>query len=300
MTKTQTDYQRCLRLSVVSLLVNAGLATVKLLAGLLGHSYALIADAVESFSDIVASLVVWSGLRIAAAPADENHPYGHGKAEALAALIVALLLFVASGTIAIQAVREILAPHHAPAAYTLWVLLGVIAIKEGLFRIMRRAARSTGSGVLLADAWHHRSDALTSLAAAIGITIALIGGSGYEQADEWAALFAAGVIVVNAVRLIRPPLHELMDAEPTEIIDRVRATASQVPGVVAIEKVFGRKGGMRYWIDIHVEVDPDMTVHAAHSVAHDVKDAIRTELPAVQDVLVHIEPASAATADSER
>jgi cation diffusion facilitator family transporter len=241
-------------------------------------------------ADIFGSIVVWGGLRIAALPADSDHPYGHGKAEALAALIVALMLLAAGIGISIEAVREILHPQKGPAAYTLWVLIGVVVVKEVLFRVVRRVSREVGSGAVRADAWHHRSDAITSAAAAIGISVALVGGKGYEPADDWAALFASAVILFNAYRLIRPPLHELMDAEPSGIIDRVRAVAKEVPGVLDVEKVLARKSGLRYWVDMHVEVDPTMTVHRAHGVSHDVKDEIRSRLPKVEDVLIHIEP----------
>jgi len=277
-------------MSAIGLLLNAGLALVKLLAGLLGNSNALVADAVESLADIFGSLVVWSGLRISARPADANHPYGHGKAEPLAALLVAMMLVGAGLGIAVQSIREISTPHPSPKAYTLGVLVGVVLVKELLFRYARRAARESASTALLADAWHHRSDALTSLAAAVGITIALLGGPGYAVADDWAALFAAGLILFNAYRLMRPPLHELMDAEPTEVVGQARAIAERVAGVDATEKIFARKHGTGFWIDMHVEVDPEMTVERAHAVAHDVKDAVCGAMPRVANVLVHIEP----------
>jgi len=279
-----------MRISILGLTASAVLAIVKLLAGLAGNSYALVADAVESMADIFASAVVWSGLRIAARPPDRDHPYGHGKAEPLAALIVALMLVGAGVGIALQAVREIITPQHAPAGFTLWVLLGVVLVKEGLFRIMRRVARSTQSTAVLTDAWHQRSDAITSAAAALGISVALVGGEGYEAADDWAALFASAVILYNAWRLARQPLRELMDAEPTEIIEQVRAVAAAVPGIEGVEKVFARKSGMRYLVDMHVEVDPDIPVREAHRLAHDAKDAILAAVPTIQDVLMHIEP----------
>lgn len=289
-TQPEQINARGVRASILGLIVNVALAIVKLLAGLLGNSLALVADAVESLADVFGSIVVWSGLRIAARPADHDHPYGHGKAEALAALFVALLLFAAAIGIAIESIREIIRPHQAPAAYTLWVLLGVVAVKEGMFRFVRRVARAERSGAVLADAWHHRSDAITSAAAAVGISITLIGGEGYEPADDWAALFASAVIIVNAARLTSTPLQELMDAEPTEIVSQARLIASDVPGVAGVEKVLARKSGTRHWIDMHVEVDPGMTVKRAHEVAHDVKSAIRDRMPSVADVLVHIEP----------
>jgi cation diffusion facilitator family transporter len=287
-------YQRGLRISVMGLLVNAGLGVVKLLAGLLGHSTALVADAIESLTDVVSSLVVWSGLRIARMPPDQDHPYGHGRAESLAALIVTVMLFGAAVGIAIEAISGIRNPHGTPAAFTLWVLGVVICVKEMMFRLAQRTARTSGSSLVLADAWHHRSDALTSLVAAGGISIALLGGEGYAVADDWAAVFAAGVIVFNAWRILKPPIRELMDKEPSEIVGQVRSVAERVPGVAGVEKVFARKSGLHYWVDMHVEVDAEMSVRQAHGVSHDVTDAIRSAAPNVQNVLVHIEPHQAA------
>jgi len=279
-----------MRISIVGLLINASLALIKLVAGVLGHCYALVADAVESMADIFGSLIVWSGLRIASQPPDAEHPYGHGKAEALAALIVGLMLVGAGIGIGIQAVQEIMTPHYAPAGFTLWVLLGVIAVKETMYRVTRRTADAINSSAVLADAWHHRSDAITSAAAAVGISIALIGGESFKSADDYAALLASGVILFNAFRLIIPTLNELMDAEPTDLILQVRAVAEQVDGVDNVEKIFARKSGMRYWVDMHIRVDPQMPVIEAHSVAHIVQDVIRRQLPKVQSVLTHIEP----------
>ena len=260
---TDPDNVRGRRLSLAGLLINGALAIIKLVAGVLGHSYALIADAVESMADIFGSFIVWGSLQYSRRPPDENHPYGHGKAEPLAAMTVAIMLIGAAIGISIEAVREIITPHHGPAAFTLWVLFGVITVKELLFRFGRRAARASGSSAVLADAWHHRSDAITSLAAAAGISVALIGGEGYERADDIAALFASGIILINAIRLMRGPWHELLDAEPTEITDEARSIAGRVEGVAAIEKVLARKSGTRYWVDMHVEVDPQMSVQRA-------------------------------------
>lgn len=289
-TRSHTLTERGSRLAVVSICVNCVLGLIKFFAGWFGHSHALVADAVESWTDIVGSIAVWSGLRIAALPADANHPYGHGKAEPLAALIVALILFAAGMGIAITSVHEIRTPHESPAAYTLWVLVAVVVIKETLHRIMRRTATAMESGAVLMDAWHQRSDAITSAAAGIGILIALAGGPRYAAADDWAALIAAGVILFNAQSLVRIPLRELMDARPTALIVRVRRVAEKVPGVAAVEKVHARKSGLHYWVDMHVEVDPQLTVLRAHGIAHDVKDEIRAALPQVADVLIHIEP----------
>ena len=291
--ETTLDSSRGERISILGLLINAGLALIKLVAGVLGHSYALVADAVESMADIFSSLIVWGGLRIASQPPDAEHPYGHGKAETLAALLVGLMLVGAGIGIGIQAVQEILSPQYAPAPFTLWVLLGVIAVKETMYRVARRTARDINSSAVMADAWHHRSDAITSTAAAVGISVALLGGDRYKSADEYAALLAAGVILFNAFRLILPTLNELMDAEPTDLIRQVRAIAEQVDGVDNVEKIFARKSGMRYWVDMHVRVDPKMPVIEAHGLAHQVQDVIREQMPNVQSVLTHVEPSNA-------
>ena len=283
-------YQKGLRISVMGLFVNAGLGVIKLLAGLLGRSTALIADAIESLCDVVSSLVVWSGLQIARAPPDENHPYGHGRAETLAALAVTVMLFGAGIGIALEAISEIRTPGPTPAAFTLWVLVLVICTKETMFRLARRTAHVSQSSAVLADAWHHRSDAITSLVAAAGIAVAVIGGEAYASADDWAALFAAGVIWFNAGRLLKAPVQELMDKERPEMVARLRRIAADVAGVAGIDKVLARKSGLHYWVDMHVEVEPEMSVRQAHAVAHDVKDAIRAAIPSVQDVLVHLEP----------
>ncbi len=283
--------QRSLRATFTGLAVNAVLATVKLLAGIFGHSHALIADAVESLADVFSSLIVWRALVVAAEPADEDHPYGHGKAEPIAAAIVSGMLLFAAAWITIQALHEIRAPHLAPAPFTLIILTLVILIKEALFRFVLHESVSVESSAVRSDAWHHRSDAITSAAAFIGITIALIGRKGYQAADDWAAIAAACVIAWNGLRLLRPALNELMDHSPNrEIIERIRRIASATPGVNAVEKCLVRKMGYQYFADMHVEVDPQMTVLRSHQIAHEVKDKVRAELPSVRDVLVHIEP----------
>ncbi len=282
---------RSLRATFLGLSVNAVLAGGKLAAGLLGHSHALVADAVESFADLFSSLIVWRGLVVAAAPADAEHPYGHGKAEPIAAAIVANILLLAAAWITFRAIQEVLEPKTRPAPFTLAVLLGVVLVKEGLFRFVLREAKSVESSAVLADAWHHRSDAITSIAAAIGISIALIGGRGYESADDFAAIVAAGIIAWNGWRLLRPALDDLMDTAPgPEVTEQIRAIAAAVPGVHHVEKCVVRKAGYQYFVEMHVQVEPEMTVQRAHAIAHGVKDKVRSELPAVRDVLVHIEP----------
>jgi cation diffusion facilitator family transporter len=274
------------------MVVNTVLVAGKLAAGILGHSHALVADAVESLADIFSSIVVWRGLVVAEEPADEDHPYGHGKAEPIASAMVSTMLLFAAVGIAASAVRSMLgAEHPGPSGFTLIVLLGVIVIKESLFRFVEGEAISVDSTAVHTDAWHHRSDAITSLAAAIGISIALLGGPRYAAADDVAAIVAAGIIAFNGWRLLRPALDELMDTSPNrELIEEIRRSAAAIPGVERIEKCIVRKAGNRYFVDMHVEVNPQMSVQVSHGIAHKVKDHVREQFPAVRDVLVHIEP----------
>ena len=289
--------ERGLRAARAGLLINIGLVVVKLVAGLAGRSYALIADAVESSLDVVSSLVVWGGLRITARPADEDYPYGYGKAEALATVIVALLLVGAAAAIAAAAIREIRTPHHMPAPFTLAVVPVVVVVKEVLFRRVLRIGHETGSSAVQADAWHHRSDAITSAAAFVGIAVALWGGPGWESADDWAALAAAVIIATNGVRLLGPTLDDLMDRRPTgPIVDQIDAAARGVPGVRATEKLRVRKLGTTYYVDIHVQADPQMSLVDAHNLSGKVKSAIHEAAPSVAGVLVHMEPFDQAAA----
>ena len=280
------------RSTVIGMIVNVGLMIVKALAGWLGNSYALIADALESATDLVTSFFVWLGLRTAARKPDEDHPYGHGKAEPLAALVVSLALWFAAGLIAVQSIENIQTPHQVPAPFTLIVLAGVVIVKELLFRKVEKVGSEVESSAVKADAWHHRADAITSLTAFIGITIALIGGPGYESADDWAALVSSGLIVFNAYHIFRPAFGEIMDeAPPGNWKAEIEQIARAVPGVLGTEKCFVRKMGFEYFVDLHVEVSGDISVREGHDIAHAVKDAIKDKKPYVYDVLVHIEPA---------
>lgn len=280
-----------LRVTVLGIFVNLALAAIKIIAGLVGNAYALIADGVESVMDIFSSSIIWGGLKIAATPADREHPYGHGKAEALAALLVALTLLGTAGVLAYNSIREIFTPHHAPEPFTLLVLVGVIVIKESLFRFVFKVGAEVESTAVQVDAWHHRSDALTSLAAFIGISISLVAGAGYESADDWAALLACAIIAWNGVRLLRVALAEIMDsAPPPELAAQVRQLAQSVSGVITTEKCYLRKSGMFYWVDIHVIVEGNLTVRHGHEIAHRVKAVLRASPLRIAEVLVHIEP----------
>jgi cation diffusion facilitator family transporter len=280
-----------IRASLGGVLVSVLLGAVKILAGVLGQSYALIADGVESMLDVVSGLVVAGSLKIAVQPPDERYPFGYGKIEPVAALVIATALLATAIGIAIQSAREILGPHHAPAWFTLVVLIVVIGVKELLYRNLLRISRIIDSHAMRTDAWHHRSDSLTSLAALIGISVALLGGKGYESADAWAALFAAAVIAFNGGLLFRTSWREILDvALPVNVVEDIRRIAAGVDGVSGIDMCRVRKSGLGLWVDIHVEVPGEMTVREGHAIAHRVKDALMASSFAVMDALVHIEP----------
>ena len=283
--------KRGIRAAQLGLFVNVGLVLLKLVAGLLGNSYALVADAIESSMDVFSSLIVWGGLEITSKPPDDDYPYGYGKAESIAAAIVALMLIAAAISIALVAVREIVTPHYTPAPYTLIVLGAVIVLKEVLFRRVLAVGNETGSSAVTADAWHHRSDALVSGAAFAGISLALWGGPGWESADDWAALAATAILGVNGFRLIRRAIYDLMDRTPeSELLQSIGQTARSIPEVRAIEKLRVRKLGLEYFVDLHVQAEPLMNLRDAHILSGKVKGAIRAARPAVVDVLVHMEP----------
>jgi len=280
------------RVALLGLVINIAFATIKIVAGVVGHAYVLIADGIASALDIAGSIVIWGGLTVAARPPDQTHPYGHGKAEPIAAIVVALGVLVAAIGLAIESVREILTPHHGPAPFTLAILVVVILVKEILFRYVNRIGNEFESTAVQTDAWHHRSDALTSTAAFIGISVALIGGERWRSADDWAALFACAVIGANGIRLLVPAFHEIMDTAPRgKIIKAICGVASSVPGVVELEKCRARKMGLDFYVDLHARVDGKISVAEGHEIAHRVKAAIQQSNPRVADVLVHIEPA---------
>jgi cation diffusion facilitator family transporter len=252
----------------------------------------LIADGIESVLDIGGSAVIWGGLKFASRPPDATHPYGHGKAEPLAAGIVAVGVLLAALGLAIQSAREIFLPHHAPAPFTLIVLIVVVAVKEFLYRSVIRLGKNVESTAVQTDAWHHRADAMTSIAAFIGISIALIGGERWHSADAWAALFACGIIAANGYRLLFPALHEMLDTAPRgEIVATIKRAAISVPGVLDVEKCLVRKMGLSFYVDLHVGVDGEISVRDGHHIAHQVKDAIKQTDSRIADVLVHVEPA---------
>lgn len=284
------------RNTAVAMAASAALAGVKIAGGVLGNSSALIADGIESLADSAGSVIVWKALRLADRPPDFDHPYGYGRAEALAAMAVGAMLIVAALVIVVKAIGDILTPHRAPEPWTIALLLGVVLVKEGLFRLLLRGAREFASEAARADAWHHRSDAITSAAAVVGVSVAIWGPAltGVDQlvlADEAAALLASGIIVTTGVSLMRPSLREVLDASSHEMAAKVRATAAAVEGVRLVEKVHARKSGPAYWVDMHLHVAPDLSVRDAHALAGKVKAIVKAAHPAVAHLLVHIEPA---------
>ena len=281
-----------IRTVIFSMLGNAALAVIKFLAGIFGNSYALIADGIESTVDIFSSFLVLLGLRYAARPADENHPYGHGKAEPLITFAVVVFLVLSAITIAWQSIQNIQTPHALPESWTLWVLTGIILWKEISFQVVLLRSKKLGSSSLKAEAWHHRADAITSVAAFIGISIALFGGEGFEVADDYAALLAVGFILYNCYGIFRPALSEVMDENNHDtLVEEIRQVALTVPGVSDTEKCFIRKAGMKYHVDLHAHVDGKLTVREGHDIAHELKDTLRREIPQLGHVLIHIEPA---------
>lgn len=286
-----TNEQTAIRTTYFSIVGNAGLAIIKGLAGFFGNSYALIADAIESTADIFSSFLVLFGLKYASRPADKNHPYGHGRAEPLITFLVVGFLITSATIIAYESIKNIGTPHELPKIWTLFVLIPLIIWKEISFQLVIRKAKETNSSSLKADAWHHRSDAITSIAALIGISIALYFGKGYETADDWAALFASGFILYNSYKIFRPALGEIMDEHLyDDLVADIRKVSLSCAGVVATEKCFVRKAGMKYHIELHAIVQADITVKYGHEIAHNLKDTLLNDIPQLGHVLIHIEP----------
>jgi len=286
-----TNEEKAIKATYFSIFGNAALAIVKWLAGYFGNSYALIADAIESTSDIFASFLVLFGIKYSSRPADENHPYGHGRAEPLITFLVVGFLITSATIIAYESIVNIQTPHDLPKPWTLIVLGGIIIWKEISFRLVMKRSRETKSSSLAADAWHHRSDAITSVAAFIGITIALTFGKGFESADDWAALFASGFILYNCYTIFRPALGEIMDEHLyDDLMEEIRKASVKVEGILDTEKCFIRKAGMSYHVELHAIVDGKISVKEGHLLAHNLEDYLRIEIPELGHILIHIEP----------
>lgn len=286
-----SNEQTAIKTTYFSIIGNTSLALIKGLAGVLGNSYALIADAIESTTDIFSSVLVLLGLKYAKKPADDNHPYGHGKIEPLITFIVVAFLVTSATIIGYESIEHIQTPHKTPKPWTLIVLGAIIIWKEISFQIVIRKSRETHSSSLKADAWHHRSDAITSIMAFVGISIALIFGEGYETADDWAALLASGFILYNSYLIFRPALGEIMDEHLyDDLILEIREKSLEVPGILGTEKCYIRKSGMRYHVDLHAMVDSNITVKAGHDLSHKLKDYLHEQIPNLGNISIHIEP----------
>ena len=286
-----SNEQTAIKATYFSIVGNISLALIKGLAGFFGNSYALIADAIESTTDIFASFLVLFGIKYSNRPADKNHPYGHGRAEPLITFLVVGFLITSATIIAYESINNIGTSHDLPKSWTLYVLGAIIIWKEYSFRVVMKRSIETNSSSLKADAWHHRSDAITSVAAFIGISIALILGKGYESADDWAALFASGFILFNSYLIFRPALGEIMDEHVyDDLIEKIREVSQQVEGIIDTEKCFIRKAGMKYHVDLHAIVNADITVKEGHELAHKLKDTLTEKLPELGHVLIHVEP----------
>lgn len=286
-----SNEQTAIKATYFSIIGNASLALIKGLAGFFGNSYALIADAIESTTDIFASFLVLFGIKYSNRPADDNHPYGHGRAEPLITFLVVGFLITSATIIAYESIVNIQTPHKLPKPWTLFVLGAIIIWKEYSFRVVMRRSKETNSSSLKADAWHHRSDAITSVAAFIGISIALFLGKGYEAADDWAALFASVFILYNSYLIFRPALGEIMDEHLyDDLVEEIRNVSHQVDGIIDTEKCFIRKAGMKYHVDLHARVNGTITVKEGHDLSHKLKDTLREKIPELGHVLIHIEP----------
>jgi cation diffusion facilitator family transporter len=277
--------------ALFSIVGNLLLAIIKGLAGVLGHSYALIADAIESTADVISSLLVYVGLRYSTKPADEDHPYGHGRIEAIITFLVVIFLMASAFIIAHDSIQNIRTPHALPEPFTLWILGGIILWKEGSYRFVLHRSKITNSSSLAADAWHHRSDAITSIAAFIGIAIARMLGPGFESADDWAALFACGFIVYNGYLIFRPAWSELMDEHRYDaLVVEIKKSALQVEGILDTEKCWVRKAGMHYHVELHACVDGTISVKEGHDHSHALKSHLQENFPELGHIIIHIEP----------
>ena len=289
--KLASNKEKAIKATYFSIAGNICLAIIKGFAGVFGNSYALVADAIESATDIFASFLVLFGIKYASRPADKNHPYGHGRAEPLITFLVVGFLIFSAIVIAYHSIQNIQTPHKLPKSWTLYVLVAIILWKEISYRLVLKKSIETNSSALKADAWHHRSDAITSVAAFIGISIALFMGPGYETADDWAALFASGFILYNCYLIFRPALAEIMDEDlHKELIVQIREIATQVDGIQYTEKCYVRKAGMCYQVDLHAVVDATISVREGHELAHNLQDRLQLQIPEISNILIHIEP----------
>jgi cation diffusion facilitator family transporter len=280
------------RVAAVGMLVSGVLAVVKVFAGITGHSTAVLADGLESAGDVFASGFVLLGLTLAAKPADADHPYGHGRAEILTGLLIGLILAAGGTLISFGSLERLGEPHPAPHSYVIWPLLASLAAKSALATFKFRHGKRMQSAALTADAWNDTMDTVSAMAALIGVGLALSDPTRFLDADRYGGFVVGLIVIATGLRVSRDTVLQLMDTMPEErLMTQIRAAAATVPGVRGVEKCFARKTGLRYHVDLHLEVDPEMTVRQSHNIAHEVRQSILLQLDWVADVLVHVEPA---------
>jgi cation diffusion facilitator family transporter len=278
-------------IAILSMLVSAGLAATKITVGLSAHSAAVISDGLESAGDVLASGLVLLGLIIAAKPPDAQHPYGHGRVETLSALVVGMMLVISGSLISLRSLERIGESHQPLAAYAVWPLIGSIVIKSVLSATKRRFARRIHSSGLAADAWNDTVDVLSGAVALTGVGLAVFDPKTFAAADNLGGAGVGIIVIFLGIRVVRDTTLLLMDTMPNDdSMHQIRAVALSVPGARGIEKCFARKTGLRWHVDLHLEVDPDMSVLQSHELATEVRIKIKETLDWVADVLVHVEP----------
>jgi cation diffusion facilitator family transporter len=280
------------RVAAAGMIVSGLLAVIKIVVGLAGHSTAVVADGLESASDVFASGLVLLALTLAAKPADEDHPYGHGRVEILTGLLIGLVLTAGGALICYISFEHLGAPRQPLAAYVIWPLFLSLAAKTGLAAFKFHYGRKLKSAALTADAWNDAMDTLSATAALIAVGVTLSNPTRYLDADRYGGAVVGLIVIAAGVRVVRDTSLQLMDTMPDDqMMSQIRAAAAGVRGVRGVEKCFARKTGMRYHVDLHLEVDPDMTVRQSHEIAHEVRQRVVGTIDWVADVLVHVEPA---------
>lgn len=282
----------------VSIWTNILLAILKFVAGVFGHSQALFADAIHSLSDFATDLAVLIGLRVSAKPRDDDHTYGHGKYETIVAAIIGLALGLIALEIAGSAIRRVFdavngQPIPTPSVYAFWAAILSIVIKEWLFRATRKVALATGSSALLANAWHHRSDALSSLATAAGVGAASLLGENWRILDPIAALFVSLFLLRAGWRIIREQMGDLTDQSlAPAICEEILAMARRIPGIEEPHNLRTRMVGRHPVIDLHIRMQADLPLKEAHDIATALEEALQHRFGKETIANLHLEPYS--------
>lgn len=284
------------RITIAGAVVNIVLTTLKIIAGILGRSAAMIADGVHSLSDLFSDVIVLIFTHISSKGKDRDHSFGHGKFETLATLIVSVMLVVVGADFMAKGVRKIIGVLNGemipvPGMVALWAAAASIAAKEILYHVTARVGKKINSPVVMANAWHHRSDAFSSIGALAGIGGAIILGDRWAILDPLASCGISIAIIAVAVKMALPSLAELLEASlPEEMENEIKGIAMSVEGVDDIHELKTRRNGISVIIDAHVVVDPDMTVVQAHDISTAVETALRSRFGAETQINIHVEP----------